>query len=122
MPAGEPDFPIASVNGGKRVIVGSNKTFMVGDHDFTKLSLIPEAYLLHELPEPDDSEGSPKVGEWYTGQLYYGLKNMVTEDSSAMRCAAELSEVTTQHFEKHLAHLYAYTDGGHECKVDNLSV
>ena len=43
--------------------VESDKTFMIGDHDFTKLLLIPDAYLLHELPEPDDSEGNPKVGE-----------------------------------------------------------
>ena len=72
---------------------------MVGGHDFTKLSLIPDAYLLHQLPEPDDSEGSPKVGEWYTRQVHYGLKSIVTKGSSAMRCAAELPEVMTQHFE-----------------------
>ena len=41
--AGEPDFPITSVSRGKAVvIVGSNQTFKVGDHDFSKLSLIPD--------------------------------------------------------------------------------
>ena len=58
--------------------VESGKTFMIGDHDFTKLLLIPDAYLLHEFPEPDDSEGNPKVGEmitlfvqtWYCNQLH----------------------------------------------------
>ena len=95
---------------------------MVGDHDFTKLSLIPDVYLLHERPKPDGSEGSTKVGEWYRGQVYYRITSLLTEGSSAMRFTAELSEVMTQHFEKPTAHLYAYTDGGTERKVDNLSV
>ena len=95
VPVVEPDFPIASVTCNKKVIVRSNKTFTVNDHDFTKLPLIHDAHLLHELPEPDDSERSPKVGEWYKGKVYYGLKSMVTEASSAMFCAAELSEVMT---------------------------
>ena len=72
MPVGESDFSIASVARGEIVIVGSNETFMVGDHDFTELSLIPDAYLLHELLKTDDSEERPKAGEWYTGQVYYG--------------------------------------------------
>ena len=92
VPIGELDFPIASILCGKRVTVGSNEIF-ISFHDFTKLLLITDAYLLHDLPEPDDSEGSPKVGEWYTGQVYYGLKGMATEGSSAMSCTAELSEI-----------------------------
>ena len=47
---------------------------------------------------------------------------MVTEGSTAMQCAAELSEVMIQHFEKLPAHFYAYTDGKAERKVDTLSV
>ena len=108
---GEPDCPIVLVTCGKRIIVGSNETFMIGDHHFIKLSLTPVAYLLHELPKLDDSEESPKVGEWYTGQVYYRLKSMVTEGFSGIHCAAEPSEVTTQQFEKHLAHLYPCTAG-----------
>ena len=100
----------------------AKKSFMIGDHDFTKLSFIPDAYLLHELPEPDDSEGSPKVGEWYTGQVYYGLKEYVTGDSSVMYWTAGLSEVMILHFEKLPACLCAYTDGGSERKVDSSSV
>ena len=71
VPAVEPDFPLASVTCGKRAILGSNKTFMVRDHDFTKLLLIHDAYLLHELAQPDDSEESPKLGERYTGKVYF---------------------------------------------------
>ena len=47
---GEPDFPIASVSRGKAVIVGRNEKFKVGDHDFSKVSLIPDATLIHSIP------------------------------------------------------------------------
>ena len=96
---------------------------MIGDHDFIKLSLTSVAYLLHELPKLDDSEESPKVGEWYTRQVYYRLKSMVTEGSSGIHCAAEPSEVTTQQFEKLLAYMsLCIYRWGPEHKVDNLSV
>lgn len=94
---------------------------MVGNHDFTKLSIITDAHLLHEGPKPDDSEGGTKVREWYTGQMYYRFNSMLTEGSFAMRFTEELSEVMTQHFQKLTAHLYAYTDVRTERKVVNLS-
>ena len=111
--------PYSLDNRQQRVIAGSNETFIVGDHDFAKLLLIPDAKLLNELLQPDDGEGSPKVGKWYIEQVYYGLKSVVTEGFSAMRCAAEHSKVMTQHLEKLRARCYAYTDGGPKCKVDN---
>ena len=33
---GEPNFPVASVDRGKEVLVGPGINFVVGDHDFTK--------------------------------------------------------------------------------------
>ena len=54
VPVGEPGNPIATVTRGKKVIVGNNEKFHVADHDFTKLLLIPDAYLLHEIPEVRD--------------------------------------------------------------------
>ena len=54
VPVGEPGYPIATVTRGKKVIVGNNEKFHVADHDFTKLLLIPDAYLLHEIPESRD--------------------------------------------------------------------
>ena len=61
-------------------------------------SIIPDAYILYEIPEKheltgekvdDDllSKGS-RLGEWYSGQFFYGFKSMVSEGSSAMQCAA----------------------------------
>ena len=54
------------------------------DHDFSKLSIIPSAYLLHEIPkkdeltdEKDDDDWLDKgshLGEWYSGQVFYGFK------------------------------------------------
>ena len=38
---GEPGFPVAAVDRGKEVIVGSNSSFQVGDHDFTKAKITP---------------------------------------------------------------------------------
>ena len=50
VPVGEPDYPIAAVRRGRSVIVGINEVLKVGDHDFTKLSIIPDAYLIHDIP------------------------------------------------------------------------
>ena len=61
-------------------------------------SIIPDAYILYEIPGKDEltgdkvdddflSKGS-RLGEWYSGQVFYGFKSMVSEGSSAMQCAA----------------------------------
>ena len=47
---GEPDYPIAAVSRGKKVIVGLNQSFEVADHDFSKISVIPDAILIHDIP------------------------------------------------------------------------
>ena len=44
VPVGEPGFPIAAVARGKKVIVGENEVVAVGDHDFSKLSLISDSH------------------------------------------------------------------------------
>ena len=77
----------------KHAILGSNQSFKVGDHDFSKLSLIPDGILIHDIPtersldedrdDDDDDDGDNSVtttlGEWYRGQVYYGIKSMVSE-------------------------------------------
>ena len=40
---GEPDFPIAFVTRGKKVIAGINQSPEVSDYDFSKISIIPDA-------------------------------------------------------------------------------
>ena len=70
---GEPGTPIASV---KKVIVGLNETFQVADHDFSKISLIPDANFIQSIPEKED-------GSWYKGQVYYSIKDMALQGSTA---------------------------------------
>ena len=38
---GEPGFPVAAAERGKQVLVGPGETFAVGDHDFTRFSVVP---------------------------------------------------------------------------------
>ena len=52
----EPDFPFASISRGNKVVVGVNKSFRVADHDFSKVSLIPDAIFVQDIPEPQDEK------------------------------------------------------------------
>ena len=101
---GEPDIPIACVSRRKAVIVGKNETFKVGDHDFSRTSLIPDAILIHTIPdekEVDEDEevecNKQSVGEWYTGKVFYSVKNMAPEGSSAIPGVAEISTSVASH-------------------------
>ena len=80
---GQTGFPVAAVERGRRVIVGLNQSFQVGDHDFTKFSLSPFVSLVVDIPDSID-------GSFYDGQVYVGLKDNVFEPSSALRHACEL--------------------------------
>lgn len=48
---GEPSYPVAAVDRGKKVIVGRNQAFMVADHDFTRFSLVPSVDFFVDIPE-----------------------------------------------------------------------
>ena len=94
---GEPGYPLAAVARGKQVIVGKNETFQVADHDFSKLSIIPDGILVHKIPENDeevqeDGDGDclnsirmSSKGQWYKGDAFYSIKSMVFEGSTALR-------------------------------------
>lgn len=47
-----------TVERGKEVIVSLNETFVVGDHDFCKFSIIPSVVLINEIPS------SLEKGSW----------------------------------------------------------
>ena len=47
---------------------------------------------------------------------------MVSEGSTAMRCAAELGELMIEQFETIPPYLYVYSDGGPERKTNNVFV
>ena len=64
---GEPEFPVASAERGRRVLVGGDETFAVADHDFTKFGIIPSVIFFIEVPE--------EVSEsWYHGELNYSIE------------------------------------------------
>ena len=60
---------VAAVIRGKKVIVDLNEKFLVTDHDFRKLSIIPDAYLLHEIPEKDELTDALFVRERFTSEI-----------------------------------------------------
>ena len=73
---GEPDYPLVAVARGKREIVGENKSFQVADHDFSKLSIVPDGTLIQTIPENEkvpldnqsdglESSESCNQGQWY---------------------------------------------------------
>ncbi len=70
---GEPGFPVAAAERGRRVIVRSGPTFEVGDHDFTKFP-IPSVVLLIDIPERIKDS-------WYRGQVAVGFKDAAFESS-----------------------------------------
>ena len=75
---GEPAFPVAAAERGRRVLVGVQEEFQVGDHDFTKFSLVPSVTLLCDLP-------SEICGSWYEGQVFVLLKDVIFQPSSPIR-------------------------------------
>ena len=59
---GEPELPVAAVERGRQVLTASGVQLEVGDHDFTKFSIIPSVFL--KLDIPDDFDCS-----WYSGNV-----------------------------------------------------
>jgi len=81
VPLGESGYPVASVKCGKRVLVSFDKSFLVGDHDFTRSSLTPSVALFIDIPHSME-------GSFYHGKVCI---DSVFKSSSPMRHGAELS-------------------------------
>ena len=60
---GEPNYPVAASERGRRVPVREDEHFVVADHDFTKFSLVPSVIFLINVPEEI-------TDSWYTGNIY----------------------------------------------------
>ena len=89
---GEPNFPVAAVARGKRVLVAKNQVFQVADHDLSSVTLIPTVGLMHEIPDEVDKS-------WYRGTPYVYLKITATDPSSALRNAAEIEDMLTHRYQ-----------------------
>ena len=110
---GEPSFPVAAVERGKAVIVGVNgKTFGALDHDFTKCSVTPSVTMFCHIPEDIDDT-------FYSGKVYIGVKDSILEPSSAIRHAAELSQLMSFRGNAKSV-IFFYTDGGPDHNLKNL--
>ena len=111
---GEPGFPVAAAERGRRVLTAAGSRFLVGDHDFTKISLVPSVVL--DIPIPEDVSES-----WYSGQVHVGLKEGTFEPSSPLRHVSELCPlVRAQAQSKPI--MFLYTDGGPDHRLTYLSV
>ena len=115
VPVGEPSYPVAAVERGKRVIVARNQSFMVADHDFTRFSLVPSVYFFVDIPEEISAS-------WYTGQVIVNLKEGSMEPSSPLRHATELLQCIKQEYTSVPPVLFTYTDGGPDHRLTYLSV
>ena len=114
VPVGEPGYPVACVERGKKVLCAIDKPFTVGDHDFTRCSLTPSVALIIDIPESIE-------GWFYHGKVCTGVKNTVFEPSSPHRHCTELNSLlSAQNDEKPI--LMVYTDGGPDHRVNFLSV
>ena len=118
---GEPDFPIASVTRGKKVIVGINQSFEVGDHDFSKISIIPDAVFVQKIPENKEQGDEGFQSSWFSGKVFYSFKNMVIQGSSALQGVVEMAKILKSQ-RISASRFYAISDGVDDRRVDYLSV
>lgn len=112
---GEPKFPVAAAERGRRVLVSRGTAFEVGDHDFSVFSLIPSVCFLVDIPNSVELS-------WYTGSVIVGLKEAAFEASSPQRHCKELYDIL---YSKNLhiqPILFLYTDGGPDHRLTFLSV
>eukprot|EP00117_Sycon_ciliatum_P002691 scpid45083/ scgid7803/ len=114
---GEPNFPVAAVDRGKAVLVSKDVAFVVADHDFTKVKLVPSVALVVDIPES-------VCDSFYRGQVIVSLKEAAFQPSSAVRHAAELTTALKQCKVNTIVHpvLALYTDGGPDHNVTFASV
>ena len=106
---GEPNFPLAALIRGRRVLVGNNESFQVGDHDFSTIILFPTViFVIDILKEQTNHDVVEKC---------VGIKISATDPSTALRNATEVANILIEKFDTKEAVrpvLILYTDGGPE--------
>ncbi len=110
---GEPGYPVAAVERGKQVLVGLNEKMVVGDHDFTKLTLAPSVNFLVNIPESMEET-------FYHGRVFAGRKGSAFQSSSPIRHATELCKILETENTNPI--LLLYTDGGPDHRSNYPSV
>lgn len=81
----------------------------MGDHDFTRFSIIPSVVLLID------------IGSWYKGKVLVGFKDAVFQASSPIRHACEIHSTLLRKIgDKSI--LLIYSDGGPDHRLTYISV
>ena len=105
------------------------KKIQIGNHDFLKVSVIPDVFLVHSRLEEDHKEdGKDKefnkysVGKWYSGKVFYNVRDMATWGCFVFQGVTELSMAMEDFHgsESNLPHLYFYTMSGGDRKNTNF--
>ena len=112
---GEPGYPLAAAERGRRVLVRADTTFEVGDHDFAKFSIVPSVSLLVDIP-------TELSGSWYHGLVTVFLKEGAFEPSSPLRHTTELLHMLSSNGQLDKPILCVYTGGGPDHRVTYISV
>lgn len=114
---GEPGYPVAAAERGKKVLVAEGLSFSVADHDFTKGKLIPSVTMKIAIPH--------NVTEsFYTGLVDICLKEAAFEKSTPIRHAAELGKFLQSPNEEQVPLqpiLAVLSDGGPDHRVSYLA-
>ena len=88
------------------------------DRDFSKVSLIPDALLIQDIPQSENETDS-----WYRGHAFYNITDMDLQESTAWRGAAKLSKAFHTFYGAEMAErLYLYADEGGDRSVTYLQV
>ena len=111
---GEPGYPVAVAEHGRCVLMAQNETFDVGDHDFTKFSVIPSVSFIIKIPETIEDS-------WYEGEVNVSYKDAIFEPSSALCHSNELYSILIPKIGNKSV-LFVYTDGGPDHHLTFFSV
>ena len=94
---GEPSYPVAAVDRGKRIIVSL-------DHNHTKYSILPSVAMVCNIPQSIDQS-------FCGGRLFVHIKDCVFKFSSLIRHATELNSILNT-CGSNSPILLIYSDGG----------
>lgn len=115
---GDPGKAVACLERQRRALVLREDGPVVAmDHDAGSgcIKLTPTMYLDHSIPL--------EVGQsFFRGRVFYGIKNAITQPSTAMRSVAELHATMSKTPDSDKSILLVTTDGGPEHNVKNGSV
>ncbi len=114
---GEPGFPVAAIERGKKVVVSKDTTFTVADHDFTKTGIIPSVTIICNIPKSIN-------GNFYSEKVHIGLKDPIFQPSSPIHHTTELYNILLKEELVDKPMLCLYTNGGpdHQCTYAHVQL